>query len=98
MKLRRAVFLTLIVAPGIAVVANSKWLIFDESEPGWARDHEWVDGKQAAWGPRPRALFRAPSGMERHYTGNEWYYKVYKDYCMEWTKKNGYGYPKQDWV
>ena len=94
MRRRTAVGLGLLAALAVATVWNAEVILFDESEPGWARDHEWVDGKQAVWGPAPRALFKAPQGMERHYTGNEWYYRCYQDYCREWAAQNGYGYPK----
>ena len=95
MRRRTAVWLGIPVVLTVAVVRNAEVILFDESRPGWARDHEWVDGKQAVWGPAPRTLVSASfSGTERHYTGNEWYYRWCRDYCREWAAKNGYGYPK----
>jgi hypothetical protein len=69
------------------------WVYFDLSRPAQPRDIEWVNGKPAAWGPRPRVDGLFPDWWHPGYTGEEWAFQHYREFCQEWVRQNGYGYP-----
>ena len=89
---------TKLVSAAAAILTGAVDLIpgwyFDESKPALARDHESINGKPAAWGPRPRLAGLFPEWLQPHYSGKEWALVYHREYCREWTRRHGYGFPE----
>jgi hypothetical protein len=65
---------------------------FDTAKPAVSRDIEYVNGKPAAWGPRPRIQSLTPDSWHTGYTGEEWALVHHRDYCRAWCVEHGYAY------
>jgi hypothetical protein len=67
---------------------------FAESKPALAKDHESINGKPAAWGRRPRLAGLFQEWLQPPYSGKEWVLVYHREYCREWTRRHGYGFPE----
>lgn len=75
-------FAVAIVFGGIML---APWIIFDKTKAGYDTDWERTeDGKGVAWGPRPRGWLILADPNRSSFSGQEWYYRWYADYCNEW--------------
>ncbi len=96
-KLRITICLTLLMALSPLM---SPLFAFDETQTAWDTNRETHQGKKIAWGPRPRAWLlvgRQLSGDPEPsiFNGNEWYFRYYRDYCLEWLKQHEMTRPPQ---
>ena len=87
-----------VFAAAVAGTYQLGWiLLFDFSRPAGDRDTEYVQGKQAAWGPYPRTdewsaeLFAIPP--QRLFRGNELLFVLYRSRCENWVLSHGYVIP-----
>lgn len=76
----------------VAFTALMVWLVlefgplfvFDTSKASYDWQSEFRDGKQTAWGPRPKRWLIWGDPEKSAYFGNEWYFRLYRSFCMEW--------------
>ncbi len=69
------------------------YFIFNQSKPAYDQHSEYSNGKTVAWGPRPAALFLLADPNRTNFTGDEWQFRLFRDYCNKWVKDNGYVLP-----
>lgn len=65
----------------------SPYLIFDLDVAGYDVNMEYDEGKTVAWGPRPRGWLRGIELTTRLYTGDEFFYRYYKEFCLKWLSE-----------
>lgn len=92
MKKRTAI--KLIFGCGILAVAVIVWItaipyvIYDVEKTGCDTDWEKHKGKTVAWGPRPRTWLLLGDPSRSGFYGNEWYYRLFPQFCDQWLKEH----------
>src|SRR5207302_6164560 len=93
-RMRRSALVTAYVL--FAYFASSL-VVFDFSSTAQDRYEGTNNGKQVAYGPRPRGVFAygchldIPGGCD--FNGHELVFVVYRPICYVWRKLNGYELP-----
>lgn len=77
------------------VYLASALVVLDLRAPAYVFDEEHDPGRNrpVAIGPRPRAVFYAPTYHGFFFVGDEWPFKVYAPVCWVWRFVLGYSAP-----
>jgi len=78
----------------IVLSMNSEKILFEEKKAAFVNDEEFYENTdiQIALGPRPRFVKASIEGF--YYSGDEFIFSFYSNYCAEWREKNGYAPPR----
>jgi hypothetical protein len=84
------------VAVVVLIYLVSALIVFDFTSVAYAEEEDTYNGKEVAYGPRPRAFVVSPNpNLPGSYTGKEWPFTVYQPVCWLWRKVRGYERPGQ---
>jgi len=92
---RSAFVLIAFVAALVLLLSAGCWvpsIVFDQSRPARDMNSETVNGKPTAWGPSP-ARWLIAADPHRSFSGDEWYFRAFPEYCRRWRDSNGYALP-----
>lgn len=106
MKLRRIIWPKSAAGRVVAVAAflvigyfASALVVLDFSDVAYPNDEEYFQGRQVAFGPRPRwflctaAYPSFPAGWS--YDGSEWALVLYRPICERWAVHKGFALPSR---
>lgn len=93
-KHRLALAFACVVALGAALIAlRPPGVFFDPTKPAFDVNSEHSEGRQTAWGPRPARWLIWADPTRSTFSGQEWYFRLFRSYCREWVATNGYSLP-----
>ena len=78
---------------------GSALVVLDFSDVAYPNDEEYFQGRQVAFGPRPRwflctaAYPSFPAGWS--YDGSEWALVLYRPICEQWAAHKGFALPSR---
>jgi hypothetical protein len=71
-------------------------IVFDFTKPAFSNDEDNFRGRAVAFGPCPREAFRSQRVITRGaYSGDEWYWFVFRPICFVWRFIEGYETPAE---
>jgi len=77
----------------VGTYALSAFVLLDWGKPAYASDEEIFNGKEVAFGPKPRSWVCRPSWEGVRFDGSEWPLAVYRPVCWIWRTMKGFETP-----